>query len=648
MSGGSDRAARDSPSRWSGWRGAFPARATWSAFWRNLRDGRGVDHPLHRRRAARGGRDRGDAARPALRPRRGGAGRTRPLRRRASSATRRARRRCWTRSTACSWSAPGRRWRTPGYDPARVGGRVGVYAGAGTPAYTWQPRARPTPTLVAARGRLQAGSWPTTRTSWPPASRTSWTCAAPPSTCRRRAPPRWWPSTWPARPAERRVRPGAGRRRHRRRPAARAATCYAPGGIVVARRALPRLRRARGGHGGRRAASGVVVLKRLADALARRRHRPRGDPGLAPSTTTARRRSASPRPAWRGRPRSIARGAGGGGRGPGHHQLRGGARQRHRRWATPSRSPRSPEAFGADADARGLLRHRLGEDQRRPPGRGGGGGGLIKTVLALEHGEIPPTCTSSAPNPKIDFDGRPFFVNAELRAVGRRTAAPRRAGVSSFGIGGTNAHVVLEEAPAPRPPARRAPGSCSPLSARTPAGAGRGRGAAGRAPARAPGAAAGGRRLHAAGGAARVRAPPHRSSSRDGRGRGGAAGARAAPDARRRGGARRTAAAPSPSSSPAWATSTRGWRAGCTRPSPSSARRWTAAPRSCARTWGWTCARSLFPGDAPADAAPRGGHRPARDAGARRGRPRRGAAEPHASWRSPRSSSSSTRWRSCG
>ncbi len=73
---------------------------------------------------------------------------------------------------------------------------------------------------------------------------------------------------------------------------------------------------------------------------------------------------------------------------------------------------------------------------------------FIKTVLALEHRQIPPSLHYAAPNPKIPFAAGPFYVNgalAEWPADGR----PRRAGVSSFGIGGTNAHVVLEEAPEP-------------------------------------------------------------------------------------------------------------------------------------------------------------------------------------------------------
>ena len=73
--------------------------------------------------------------------------------------------------------------------------------------------------------------------------------------------------------------------------------------------------------------------------------------------------------------------------------------------------------------------------------------GLIKTILALEHREIPPSLHFEKPNPNIDFSNSPFFVNTELRCWDPN-GIPRRAGVSSFGIGGTNAHVVLEEAPA--------------------------------------------------------------------------------------------------------------------------------------------------------------------------------------------------------
>jgi len=79
--------------------------------------------------------------------------------------------------------------------------------------------------------------------------------------------------------------------------------------------------------------------------------------------------------------------------------------------------------------------------------------GLIKTVLALKHDQIPATLHFTKLNPAIDLAGTPFYVNSRL-APWPPGQTPRRAGVSSFGIGGTNAHVVVEEAPARRAPDR--------------------------------------------------------------------------------------------------------------------------------------------------------------------------------------------------
>jgi phthiocerol/phenolphthiocerol synthesis type-I polyketide synthase E len=94
--------------------------------------------------------------------------------------------------------------------------------------------------------------------------------------------------------------------------------------------------------------------------------------------------------------------------------------------------------------------------------------GLIKTVLALQHGEIPPSLHFERPNPRIDFAASPVYVNREL-AEWKRDGAPRRAGVSSFGFGGTNAHVILEEAPAPpERPAAAGPWRLLAVSAKTP------------------------------------------------------------------------------------------------------------------------------------------------------------------------------------
>lgn len=83
--------------------------------------------------------------------------------------------------------------------------------------------------------------------------------------------------------------------------------------------------------------------------------------------------------------------------------------------------------------------------------------GVIKTAMALYEKTLPPQINFERPNPKIDFDASPFFVNTELKAWPESTW-PRRAGVSSFGVGGTNAHVVLEEAPARAQGAAPSPG----------------------------------------------------------------------------------------------------------------------------------------------------------------------------------------------
>lgn len=72
--------------------------------------------------------------------------------------------------------------------------------------------------------------------------------------------------------------------------------------------------------------------------------------------------------------------------------------------------------------------------------------GLIKTVLALKHRLLPPSLHFEQPNPQIDFVNSPFYVNNKL-SDWKAGQTPRRAGVSSFGIGGTNAHLIVEEAP---------------------------------------------------------------------------------------------------------------------------------------------------------------------------------------------------------
>jgi amino acid adenylation domain-containing protein len=108
-------------------------------------------------------------------------------------------------------------------------------------------------------------------------------------------------------------------------------------------------------------------------------------------------------------------------------------------------------AFRARTDRRGFcalgsLKTNIGHTNSAS-----GAAGLIKAALALEHRQIPPTLHYETPNPEIDFAGSPFFVNTRLLDWEVPAGTPRRAAINSFGVGGTNAHVVLEEAPAPAP-----------------------------------------------------------------------------------------------------------------------------------------------------------------------------------------------------
>ncbi|ACZ00277.1 MULTISPECIES: type I polyketide synthase [Thermomonospora] len=89
--------------------------------------------------------------------------------------------------------------------------------------------------------------------------------------------------------------------------------------------------------------------------------------------------------------------------------------------------------------------------------------GLIKTVLALHHRTIPPSLHFKEPNPHIPFDELRLAVAAEETPWPRR-GHPARAGVSGFGFGGTNAHVILEEAPRQETSADHAPVRSFPLS----------------------------------------------------------------------------------------------------------------------------------------------------------------------------------------
>ena len=207
--------------------------------------------------------------------------------------------------------------------------------------------------------------------------------------------------------------------------------------------------RARGAVGGR--GVGVVVLKRLSDAIADR------DSILAVVKGTAINNDGSSKigytaPSIDGQARVI--------------------RAAHMRAAVDPQSIGYVEAHGTGTDLGdpievAALNDAFGACAGRPNScalgslktnighldAAAGVASLIKTVLMLQHREIPASLHFETPNPKIDFSAGPFFVPTALQQWASN-GAPRRAGVSSFGMGGTNAHAVIEEAPAPLAPGR--------------------------------------------------------------------------------------------------------------------------------------------------------------------------------------------------
>jgi acyl transferase domain-containing protein/acyl carrier protein len=98
--------------------------------------------------------------------------------------------------------------------------------------------------------------------------------------------------------------------------------------------------------------------------------------------------------------------------------------------------------------------------------RAAGIAALVKTALMMKHREIPPLVHYERPNPKIDFASSPFYPNTRL-VDWKVDGGPRRAGVSALGVGGTNAHVILEEAPEAPPSGETRPFQLLVLSAKT-------------------------------------------------------------------------------------------------------------------------------------------------------------------------------------
>ena len=104
------------------------------------------------------------------------------------------------------------------------------------------------------------------------------------------------------------------------------------------------------------------------------------------------------------------------------------------------------QAFRAGTDQRGFCAVGSVKTNVGHLDAAAGVAGLIKATMALKHATLPPSLHFEQPNPQIDFASSPFYVNSQSRPWPRHET-PRRAGVSSFGIGGTNVHLVLEEAP---------------------------------------------------------------------------------------------------------------------------------------------------------------------------------------------------------
>ena len=201
----------------------------------------------------------------------------------------------------------------------------------------------------------------------------------------------------------------ASRFRCRRRPA----TSTARATVALARRPLPRLRRARARHRRR--------------ATARASSCSSGSPTRSPTATSIHAvikgsainndgpdKVGYTAPSVEGQAAVIARGAGDGRRQRRHHQLRRGARHGHARSATRSRSTALTQAFRRHTErkqfcALGSVKTNIGHLDAAA-----GVAGLIKTALALKHGQLPPSLHFERPNPDIDFENSPFYVNREL------------------------------------------------------------------------------------------------------------------------------------------------------------------------------------------------------------------------------------------
>jgi phthiocerol/phenolphthiocerol synthesis type-I polyketide synthase E len=208
--------------------------------------------------------------------------------------------------------------------------------------------------------------------------------------------------------------------------------------------------------------AGVVVLRRLRDALAD------GDPIRAvirgsALTNDGARKVAYSAPSAEGQARAIAEAMEFAEVAPGSI----GFVETHGT-GTPVGDPIEIQALREAFGAGGTSRVALGSAKANIGHLDAAAGvvGLIKAAFAVERGVVPPLASFSAPNPALPLAGTPFYLPVRAEPW-PRTDGPRRASVSAFGVGGTNAHVVLEEAPARARAAAAVTPRLVPLSAKT-------------------------------------------------------------------------------------------------------------------------------------------------------------------------------------
>ncbi|MFF2576626.1 type I polyketide synthase [Streptomyces goshikiensis] len=188
---------------------------------------------------------------------------------------------------------------------------------------------------------------------------------------------------------------------------------------------------------------GAVVLKRLADALADGDHVHAVIKGGAVNNDGALKVGYSA-PSVDGQARVVAMAQAAAGVAPdtiGYLETHGTGT----RMGDPIEVAALSEAFRAGTDRTGFCALGSAKPNIGHLDAAAGVAGFIKAVMALKAAELPPLLHFQQPNPMLDLDRTPFYVTTEHRPW--ESQGPRRAGVSSFGMGGTNAHVILEEAP---------------------------------------------------------------------------------------------------------------------------------------------------------------------------------------------------------